>query len=156
MIKRTFLLVAAFMTLLACNSNSQQRNAFTGGDPGTRIQQRGPRERMTPEQMAQRTVERMKSELQLTDKQEEELKTFLVTFNQERQKELEKAGDDREARREAMTKSRTNMDEKIKSILTDEQYKKYKENEEKRRQEGGQRMQGQRMQGQRPEGRPNR
>lgn len=32
-------------------------------------QQRGPRERMTPEQQATRTVERLTTELKLTDKQ---------------------------------------------------------------------------------------
>ena len=33
-------------------------------------QQRGPRERMTPEQQATRTVERLTTELKLTDKQQ--------------------------------------------------------------------------------------
>ena len=35
-------------------------------------QQRGPRERMTPEQQATRTVERLTTELKLTDKRSEE------------------------------------------------------------------------------------
>lgn len=99
-------------------------------------------------------AKRMKSELQLTDKQTEEIKTFFSSYHRERQKEFDKskkAGQDREARRAAMVKNRAAMDDKIKSVLTEEQYKKYKENEEKRRGEAAQR--GQRMRG---EGRPNR
>ena len=80
-------------------------------------QQRGPRERMTPEQQATRTVERLTTELKLTDKQQ----------------------DNREAMRDQMKKDREAADAELKKVLTEEQYKTYKANEEKRMKEWQQR-----------------
>ena len=45
-------------------------------------QQRGPRERMTPEQQATRTVERLTTELKLTDKQQADLKKMVYRIVQ--------------------------------------------------------------------------
>ena len=45
---------------------------------GINAQQKGPRERMTPEQQATRTVERLNQELKLTDAQQKDLKKMFT------------------------------------------------------------------------------
>ena len=88
-------------------------------------QQRGPRERMTPEQQATRTVERLTTELKLTDKQQADLKKWYTESFKKRE--------------EAMQKDREAADAELKKVLTEEQYKTYKANEEKRMKEWQQR-----------------
>ena len=76
--KFLFLATALFM-FIAFQANAQQ-------------QQRGPRERMTPEQQATRMVEFLNKDVKLTEAQQKELKTcfsfsilsfriFLLTFH---------------------------------------------------------------------------
>ncbi len=101
-------------------------------------QQRGPREHMTPEQQATRMVERLTEELKLDENQQKELQTYFTEQFQKRQEEFEKnrpAPEDREAMREKMEKEREATDAKLKEVLTEEQYKTYKANEEKRMKE---------------------
>ena len=92
-------------------------------------QQRGPRERMTPEQQATRTVERLTTELKLTDKQQADLKKWYTESFKKRE----------EAMRDQMKKDREAADVELKKVLTEEQYKTYKANEEKRMKEWQQR-----------------
>ena len=92
-------------------------------------QQRGPRERMTPEQQATRTVERLTTELKLTDKQQADLKKWYTESFKKRE----------EAMRDQMKKDREAADAELKKVLTEEQYKTYKANEEKRMKEWQQR-----------------
>ena len=91
-------------------------------------QQRGPRERMTPEQQATRTVERLTTELKLTDKQQADLKKWYTESFKKREEAMQKNRDNREA-----------ADAELKKVLTEEQYKTYKANEEKRMKEWQQR-----------------
>lgn len=101
-------------------------------------QQRGPREHMTPEQQATRMVERLTEELKLDENQQKELQTYFTEQFQKRQEEFEKnrpAPENREAMREKMEKEREATDAKLKEVLTEEQYKTYKTNEEKRMKE---------------------
>ena len=101
-------------------------------------QQRGPREHMTPEQQVTRMVERLTEELKLDENQQKELQTYFTEQFQKRQEEFEKnrpAPEDREAMREKMEKEREATDAKLKEVLTEEQYKTYKANEEKRMKE---------------------
>ena len=51
-------------------------------------QQRGPRERMTPEQQATRTVERLTTELKLTDKQQADLKKWYTESFKKREEAM--------------------------------------------------------------------
>ena len=94
-------------------------------------QQRGPRERMTPEQQATRTVERLTTELKLK-------KWYTESFKK-REEAMQKNRDNREAMRDQMKKDREAADAELKKVLTEEQYKTYKANEEKRMKEWQQR-----------------
>ena len=95
---------------------------------GINAQQKGPRERMTPEQQATRTVERLNQELKLTDAQQKDLKKMFTESFKKREETFQKNKENREE-----------TDAQLKKILTTEQYKTYKENEEKRQQERQQR-----------------
>lgn len=102
---------------------------------GVNAQQRGPREKLTPEQQATRMVERLNEELKLTDKQQADLKTYFTTSIKNRNEAFEKNKDNREQMREQMKKDREATDAQLKKVLTAEQYKTYKANEEKRQKE---------------------
>lgn len=92
-------------------------------------------QRATPKEQAVRMVERMDKELKLTDKQKADLKTWYEASFQKRSEAAKKGQGDKEAMRKAMKENRENADAQLKKILTADQYKKHKENEEKRRQE---------------------
>lgn len=119
-------------------------------------QDRQPREKLTPEQQATRTVERLNKELTLTDKQQADLKKFYTESFTQRAKTMEKNRDNREAMRETMKKDREATEAQLKKVLTEEQFKKYQENEKKRMQQrqnrGGQRGPGMGQGGQRGPG----
>ena len=111
-------------------------------DFSVNAQQRGPRERLTPEQQATRMVERLNQELKLTDKQQTELKTWFTDSFKKRNEAFEKNRENREAMRSQMQKDREATEAELKKVLTEEQYKTYKANEEKRQKERQQRGQG--------------
>lgn len=125
--KKILFLATTLVMFLAFSANAQQR---------------GPREKQTPEQMASRTVARLNEELKLTEKQQSELKTFYTASFKKRNEAFEKNRDNREAIREQMKKDREATDAQLKKTLTAEQYKTYKANEEKRLKERQQRGQG--------------
>ena len=108
----------------------------------THAQQRGPREKQTPEQHANRIVERLNKELKLTEKQQSELKTWFSESFKQREKSFAQNRDNREAIREQMKKEREAMKTELKKVLTAEQYKIYQTNEEKREKERAQRGPG--------------
>ena len=105
-------------------------------------QERPQRERMTPEQQATRTVEQLNKELTLTEKQQTDLKKWYTDSYTQRAKNMEKNRDNREA-----------TEAQLKKVLTEDQFKKYQENEKKRAQQrqnrGGQRGPGMGQGGQR-------
>jgi len=78
---------------------------------GTRQPSAAPKERPTVEQMAQRMTERMQKELKLTDAQAKEV----YNLNFQQIKEMQ-------AMREKMREARKAEAEKMKSILTTEQF----------------------------------
>lgn len=102
-------------------------------------QQKSPREKLTPEQQAARTVERLIKELQLTDKQQADLKNWYTASFKQREENMQKNHENREAMREQMKKDREANDAQLEKVLTAEQYKTYKANEEKRMKEWQQR-----------------
>lgn len=95
-------------------------------------QQRGPRQDRAPEQKAAQMVQQLHKELDLTDKQQNELKTLFTEIWTKRNKNFEKNRGDRKAMSEAIQKEQTEIDKKLQKILTAEQYKKYQENKKKR------------------------
>ena len=125
--KKILFLATTVLLFLAFNVNAQQR---------------GPRERPTPEQQATRMVERLNQELKLTDKQQTELKTWFTDSFKKRNEAFEKNRENREAMRSQMQKDREETEAELKKVLTEEQYKTYKANEEKRQKERQQRGQG--------------
>lgn len=98
-------------------------------------QQRAPREKPTPEQQATRMVERLNQELKLTDKQQTDLKTYFTASFKKRNEAFEKNKNNREVIRTQMRKDRETTEAELKKVLTAEQYKTYKANEEKRQKE---------------------
>lgn len=117
--KIVFLTTMVFM-FLAFSVNAQQ--------------QRGQREKMTPAQQADRTIERLNKDLTLNDKQKVDLKKWFTNSYTQRAKLMEKNKDNREAMREGMKKDRAATEAQMKKTLTAEQFKKYQENEKKRQQ----------------------
>lgn len=132
--KKILFFATAFLLFVAFSANAQQR----GSKPH--------REQMTPEQQAARLVERMNKELTLTEQQQSELKTWFTTSLKQRNENFKKNKDNRENMREEMKKEREATNAELKKVLTAEQYKTYKANEEKRQQErkerGGQHRPG--------------
>lgn len=122
--KKILFLATAFLMFLAVSVNAQQR---------------GPREKMTPEQQATRMVERLNTELKLTDQQQTDLKTWFAESFKKRSEAFQKNKENREDMRAQMQKDREATDAQLKKILTAEQYKTYKTNEEKRQKERSQR-----------------
>lgn len=119
----------------------------------TQAQERQQRERLIPEQQATRTVEQLNKELTLTEKQQTDLKKWYTDSYTQRAKNMEKNRDNREAMRETMKKDRESTEAQLKKVLTEDQFKKYQENEKKRMEQrqnrGGQRGQGMGQGGQR-------
>ncbi|MFI3248443.1 MAG: DUF4890 domain-containing protein [Rikenellaceae bacterium] len=93
--------------------------------------QGGGRPQGTPEEMAKMMVERMSEELDLTKDQQTQIYDINVKFAEER-----KAGGDSRPSREEMEASREKMSAQIKSVLTEDQAKKYDEMEAKMRERG--------------------
>lgn len=108
-------------------------------------QQRGPKEQLTPEKQAEQTIKKLHAELQLTEKQQAELKTWYTALYQNKKDDFEKMKQERESMREKMQdkikKDKEATDAKLKKVLTAEQYKKYQEYEKKAEKERKERMQ---------------
>jgi Spy/CpxP family protein refolding chaperone len=76
----------------------------------------------------------MKTLLSLNDQQMEKVKTIYSESMTKMREQSEQIGDDREKRRELMTKVNAERAESLKKVLTEEQFKKYQAWEEERRQ----------------------
>lgn len=111
-------------------------------------QDRGSREKMTPEERAKKTVEQLNKDLTLTAKQQSDLETFYKTSYKKRQDMMSKNRDNRDAMREQMKKNQQENEAELKKVLTADQFKKHQANEEKRKKE----MEARRANGQRPGG----
>lgn len=102
--------------------------------------QQGGGQRRTVEERVKMTLDRMKETLQITPEQTVKLDSVFTKSY----KDMEKAREDARTSgnrmdREAFTKFANERDEKVKGILTEEQYKKFKAGEEERRQRMGNR-----------------
>ena len=97
---------------------------------------------MTEEDVKQR-VQSMSDSLDLTDAQEKKVLEFEMEFFRERQKMFENFDfetGDREAMRSYMMKQREERNEKYAEVLTEEQFEKYQEIADRRRQNMRRRM----------------
>jgi len=101
---------------------------------------RADMEKMTPEQRSERRLERMKTELNLDEKQQEQVKQLFAEQDKKWEANRGEMQNRREMSREKMEEERKMMNDKMKAILNPEQFKKWKENQEKRRQRMQERM----------------
>jgi len=92
---------------------------------------------MTPEQRAA-YYESMKKEVGLNDKKIADIKKIDEEYQTKQREAREKAGDNREAMREASTKLRAEQTAKIKPLLTEAEFKKYEAFIAQRMQQRGQ------------------
>jgi protein CpxP len=133
-----FLMVSLMTITLSCNQGSQnnsQQNFNPGGGmrPGT----------FDPEAFADRQVEQMKEELDLTNDQSDQMHDIMmegIENMQQMREEMQDQGGGFEGMREQMRKMREDQDQKIKAILSDEQWEKYEVFQEEmrsRRRQGG-------------------
>lgn len=106
-------------------------------------QERGRRAGMSEEERA-KWYEELKKDLKLTGKQVDSLKVIDTEF-QTKMREMRVSRDqqenqseaDRTKRREEMQKMNEKRTARIKAVLTEDQYKKYEEKSQARRQRGG-------------------
>lgn len=102
--------------------------------------QKWNRENRSPEQRAQAQLKRMTSELNLDAKQQEQMKSIIAEqiskreammaermANKDNQKKM--TAEEREAFKKSRTEEKVAMENKIKAILTPDQFKKMKDNE---------------------------
>lgn len=85
----------------------------------------------TPEERTERMINRLTERLDLTEAQQAEIKAFHLAQREAGQAQMADA-DTREARMEIREAHRRQMDEKLKSLLSEEQMKKYEEMKENR------------------------
>lgn len=135
----TFLLTLSVLLItLSCNNSSQnnsQQNFRPGGEMGPG--------NFDPEAFADRQVEQMKKTLDLSNEQADELHEIMLEGFENMRKmreEMQDQGGGFEGMREQFREMREAQDQKIKAILTDEQWEKYEAFQEEmreRRREGG-------------------
>ena len=98
-------------------------------------QHRGQRGHMNPEEMVKRQVEHMKTELKLNEQQEKQVKDLLTENFKQRGELMKKYQGQRDSVMVNMKKMEEQQNLSLKKILTEEQYKTYLTNQEKRKQE---------------------
>jgi Spy/CpxP family protein refolding chaperone len=102
--------------------------------------------KMTPEQRNERRIERMTTELNLDAAQQEKLKQLYADEAKNREAKMAEMKDKKGQGREMMAEQMKANEGKMKEILTPEQFKKWKSNQEKMRERMQQRM-GDRQEG---------
>lgn len=98
-------------------------------------QHRGQRGQMNPEEMIKKSIEQMKTELKLNEQQEKQVKDLLTENFKQRGELMKKYQGQRDSVMFHMKKIEDQQNVSLKKILTDDQYKTYVANQEKRKQE---------------------
>jgi hypothetical protein len=124
--KQKIMLMLAFLLAVNISVFAQQ-----GGQGG---------QRRTVEERVKATIERLTTELSLNKDQQTKLDSvFTNSYKAMDKVRAEAQASGNRPDREVFQKFSTERDEKVKGILTDDQFKKYKEAQEKMRQNGGNR-----------------
>jgi len=139
MSKVSFLMMAFLMAIIvSCNQgakNNQQQQMGPGGGMGGG--------NFDPAAFVDRQMEELKSGLELSDDQEKQVREIITAGFETMQKAREgmQDGGDREAMRDKMQQMREEQNQKIKAVLSEDQFTKYeqiqKERRERMRQGGG-------------------
>jgi periplasmic protein CpxP/Spy len=138
----SFLVMAIIMVFsVSCNklrqnSQEQQQQMVPGGGMGPG--------NFDPAAFIDRQMEELNEGLDLSDDQEKQVREILTAGSETMRKareEMQDGGGDREAMREKMQQMREEQNEKIKTVLSEEQFTKYEqiqaERRERMRQGGG-------------------
>ncbi len=142
---RIILLLTLFAAITFGCNQSNNRSSESGAVSGNE----NSRDNFNPEQMVNRQMEQLKDQMDLTGEQETQMRKILKEGAETMQKariEMREGGGGFEGMREQMQQMREEQNEKIKAILSDEQWEKYQDIQEE--------MRSQRRQG--GFGRPNR
>ena len=130
--KRISYLVMAILMVVAmsCNKgqqNNQQQQMGPGGMGGSG--------NFDPEAFVDRQMEELKEGLDLTDDEEKQVREIITAGmeNMRKAREGMQEGGDRDAMREKMQQMREEQNEKIKAVLSAEQFPKYEKIQEERR-----------------------
>ncbi len=92
----------------------------------------GQRKEMTPQEQAEKTVERLDKQLDLTDAQEAKLEAIFL-------KKANEAAENKTEKKEDMKEDRSKMNEEVAAVLTAEQKVKYEEIQKKMAEQEGKR-----------------
>lgn len=98
--------------------------------------QPGGGQRMSPEERAKATTERLTNLLSLKEEQKTKIGAIELDLNKQMEAKRQSIQGDREAMRAAMQEIDKVRDEKYKAVLTADQFKKYLNDKEERRQRG--------------------
>jgi Spy/CpxP family protein refolding chaperone len=130
---RFSLLLMAFLAVVAMSCDKLQRNNQQQEQP-----QMGPGGmgggNFDPAAFVDRQMEELKEGLQLSDEQEKQVREIITAgFETMRQAREEMQDGDREAMREKMQAMREEQTQKIKAVLSEEQFAKYEQIQAERR-----------------------
>ena len=120
--KTVTLIISSLFLFMALGVSAQQHGP----------QHRGQRGHMNPEEMVKKQVEQMKTELKLNEQQEKQVKDLFTENLKKREELMKKYQGQRDS---VMVYMKKMEDLSLKKILTEEQYKTYLTNLEKRKQE---------------------
>lgn len=123
--KTLTLIISSLFLLMTLGASAQEKGP----------QHRGPRGHMNPEEMIKKSVEQMKTELKLDEKQEKQVKELFTQSFKERGELMKKYQGQRDSVMFYMKKAEDQQNLSLKKILTADQYKTYITNQEKRKQE---------------------
>jgi Spy/CpxP family protein refolding chaperone len=140
---RFSLLLMAFLAVVAMSCDKLQRNNQQQEQPQMGSGGMGGGN-FDPAAFVDRQMEELKESLELSDDQEKQVREIITagfeTMRQARE-EMQDGGGDREAMREKMQAMREEQTQKIKAVLSEEQFAKYEqiqaERRERMRQGGG-------------------
>ena len=130
----SFLLMAIVLVFsVSCNklrqnSQEQQQQMVPGGGMGSG--------NFDPAAFVDRQMEELKEGLDLSDDQEKQVREILTAGSETMRKAregMQDGGGDRDAMREKMQEMREEQSEKIKAVLTEEQFTKYEKIQAERR-----------------------
>ncbi len=123
--KTITLIISSLFLFIALGVNAQHHGP----------QHHGPKGPMNPEEMVKKQVEQMKAELKLNEQQEKQVKELFTANFKQRGELMKKYQGQRDSVMIHMKKIEEQQDLSLKKILTEEQYKTYQANQEKRKQE---------------------